>query len=149
MKPPDESEPRPCRVVLDTNAVLDWRVFQDARAPALWQGLAARGLRWCATPQMLAEIDAVLTRPLGRRWDAGRERTLSAGFPSEVDLVEPPAQFGHGLRCTDPDDQKFLDLALHLRVRWLVTRDRALLKLRRPAALRGLAILVPEHWPGT
>lgn len=149
MKPPAESPPRPERVVLDTNAVLDWRVFQDARAPALWQALADERLRWCATPPMVAELEAVLARPLGHRWDDRRERILSEDLRSVIELVEPPGTVGHGLRCTDPDDQKFLDLAVHLRVRWLVTRDRALLKLRRAAAAHSLAILPPERWSET
>ncbi len=147
MKPPIEPAP-PRPLVLDTNAVLDWQVFRDGRASTLWQALATGGVRWCATPEMLAELTAVLRRPLGPRWDARREHTLSVGFLSWVDLFDPPSRSVHGLRCTDPDDQKFLDLALDLQVRWLLTRDRALLKLRRPAAARGLAILQPEHWPG-
>lgn len=148
MKPPVEPPPTRWPVVLDTNAVLDWRIFQDGRAPALWQALTNGGLRWCATSEMLAELTAVLARPLGPRWDARREHTLSAGLLSGIDLFDPPSYSTHGLRCSDPDDQKFLDLAMHLQARWLVTRDRALLKLRRPAAARGLAILQPEHWRG-
>jgi putative PIN family toxin of toxin-antitoxin system len=145
--PPESSAPR-LPVVLDTNTLLDWRVFQDARAPALWRALETEELRWHATNEMLAELAAVLSRPLGTRWDAGRERTLSDDLLQRVTLSAPPVQQEHRLRCTDADDQKFLDLALHLPARWLVTRDRALLKLKRQAAARGLAILVPERWPG-
>ena len=43
-----------------------------------------------------------------------------------------------GPRCTDPDDQKFLDLALHAHAKWLVSRDKALLRLARKARPLGL-----------
>jgi len=135
-------------VVLDTNAVLDWQVFQDARSPGLWQALDTGRLRWHATPEMLAELADVLTRPLGPRWDDRRERALTEDRMPGVALSAPPGQTEHRLRCADPDDQKFIDLALHLPARWLITRDRALLRLKRQAAARGLAILLPEHWPG-
>ncbi|MBN8487205.1 MAG: PIN domain-containing protein, partial [Burkholderiales bacterium] len=51
------------------------------------------------------------------------------------------------LRCTDPDDQKFIDFALACGARWLVSRDKAVLKLRRRAlALHGLQIVHPADW---
>jgi predicted nucleic acid-binding protein len=50
------------------------------------------------------------------------------------------------LHCRDPDDQMFLDLALAAGARWLVSRDRALLHLRRRAQSHGLAIVTPEQW---
>ncbi|MBX3622048.1 MAG: PIN domain-containing protein [Rhizobacter sp.] len=49
------------------------------------------------------------------------------------------------LRCTDPDDQKFIDLAV-ANARWLVSRDRAVLKLARRAALFGLQVVSPDRW---
>ena len=49
-------------------------------------------------------------------------------------------------RCTDADDQKFIDLAIEHRARWLVSRDRAVLKLARRAAPLGLGIVTPARW---
>ena len=49
------------------------------------------------------------------------------------------------LQCRDPDDQMFIDLALAQRARWLLTRDRALLALARPAAAYGLEIAAPRR----
>ncbi len=149
MQAPPESPATVLPVVLDTNTVLDWQVFQDGRATMLWQALAAGQLRWHATAEMLAELSAVLARPLGARWDSRREHILSKDLTACLVLSTASGIAQHLLRCTDVDDQKFLDLALHLPARWLVTRDRALLKLRRPAAARGLRILLPEQWPGS
>ena len=56
------------------------------------------------------------------RWDALTE---------EVAVV-PPCN----LSCRDPDDRKFLDLAVAHRVDWLLSKDRALLAARRFAQRR-------------
>jgi hypothetical protein len=40
----------------------------------------------------------------------------------------------------------FIDLALSQGARWLLSRDRALLKLARKAAVSGLLIQTPEAW---
>jgi predicted nucleic acid-binding protein len=48
-------------------------------------------------------------------------------------------------RCKDRDDQKFLELARDSAAHWLVTADKALLRLARRERLRGLfRILTPE-----
>jgi hypothetical protein len=59
----------------------------------------------------------------------------------------PPPDATGRLRCTDPDDQKFIDAAVAWGARWLVSRDRAVLKLRRRAAeAHGLLIVPPRAW---
>jgi len=50
------------------------------------------------------------------------------------------------LRCKDPDDQVFIDLALHLNAQWLFTKDAALLKLAKRARLRGTQVLSLQQW---
>lgn len=134
-------------IVLDTNAVLDCWLFEDPAARPLREAVQAGRLRWLATADMLAELGHVLARPLDGRWEPQRERLLcSACFRALPTIgsmfVGPPC----ALRCSDPDDQKFLDLALQERVRWLATRDRALLKLRRGAAAYGLTIFEPAEF---
>ena len=140
------AEPPPS-IVLDTNAVLDCWLFQDPRAEMLREALEQGHLRWRATPEMLAELAAVLVRPMAMRWNTQRECLLSHDLSCRAILTATPTNPAD-LRCTDPDDQKFLDLAMQLRAPWLVTRDRALLRLKRRSASQGVAILVPEHWPG-
>jgi hypothetical protein len=51
------------------------------------------------------------------------------------------------LPCTDPADQKFIDLAVAERAQWLLSRDKALLRLARLAGKRfALRIGTPETW---
>lgn len=140
--PPSRPEP----VVLDTNVVLDWRLFEDPGVSALRHALDSGRVHWLATAAMVNELIHVLQRPLPSRWDPIRERILIESPWKMATVVEPSPAQAHGLYCTDPDDQKFLDLAVGQGVRWLLTRDRALLALRRPAQRLGLAILQPRHW---
>lgn len=127
--------------MLDTNVWLDCLVFGDPAAQPLWRTLGT-GLQPVASPRMRAELQAVLLRPsiAGRH---PRSTGAIAGFDAiaRVCADEPPAS---PLRCSDPADQMFLDLACAQQARWLLSRDRALLKLARQAARHhGILILTP------
>lgn len=50
-------------------------------------------------------------------------------------------------RCADPDDQKFLELALASGAQCLLSKDKALLQLARRTAREGwFQILCPSAW---
>ena len=137
---PPPSPEVPSRVVLDTNTVLDWLVFGDAAARAVGAAITAGHLTWLATPHMLAELRAVLCRPLPARWDAAREHALTIEVSRWTVPCAEPAIATHPLVCRDPDDQVFIDLARAHSPAVLLTRDRALLALRRRAATFGVLI---------
>jgi len=129
--------------VLDTNVVLDWLVFADAAAVPLAEALQAGTARWLATPAMRLELAHMLAHASLQAWKPDSEQLLSI-FDASAELrPEPPPS---RLRCTDPDDQVFIDLALAAGARWLVTRDKALLRLHRRAGLVGLTICHPAAW---
>ena len=132
--------------VLDTQVVLDWLVFRDAGCAALAADFDRGSLRWLATPAMLRELDHVLDRGVASAWQPDRA-AIRRAFERHGRLVEAPAVVALPLRCTDPDDQMFIDLAQAAGARWLVSRDRALLALRRRAAARGIGVLRPADWP--
>jgi predicted nucleic acid-binding protein len=137
-------------LVLDTNVVLDWLVFGDAAACWIGQAIVQGQLLWLSTPRMLSEWRAVVASPLGARWDPARQRALTADLTAWCRLhadVAPGAQMR--LACSDPDDQIFIDLALLNRPCVLLTRDRALLALRRRALARGVTISTPRAWVAT
>lgn len=135
---------QPLTVVLDTNATLDWLVFRDPAGARFGAAIAAGRLRWRATAAMRREFDHVLARPALAPWqpDAAAAADAWARHAVLADL-EPPAG---PLRCTDPDDQVFIDFALQQRATWLLTRDRALLALAKRARAWGVAILTPQAW---
>jgi predicted nucleic acid-binding protein len=74
---------------------------------------------------------------------------ISAKFDRLVMLeAEPSPTAGENqLLCSDPDDQVFLDLAVTRGASFLLSRDRALLKLaRRANFLFNLSILTPDQF---
>lgn len=130
------------RAVLDTNVLLDFWVFDDPVTRPLRAALESGrliALRNGATVDELADVISRLKFGLGaqrqmeilRDWDRAA-RPVARAFPSS-------------LVCSDPLDQKFLDLAATTQADWLVSKDRALLKLARRARAQGLAILRPEE----
>ena len=141
--------PTPPGLVIDTNVVLDWLVFADPSCETLRVAVHERQVCWLACPSVMVEIERVLARPLADRWETSRKRALTLEWvPSVVHCADPPAASCPALVCTDPDDQKFIDLAVHRGARWLLTRDRALLALRGAARRFGVSIVTPSDWGG-
>lgn len=135
--------------VADTQVVLDWLVFRDAAAWPLLEAVLAGRLRWLATPQMRTELQRMLWHPSLAQWGHDAERALTF-FDQRIERrPDPVGPIAPRLVCSDPDDQVFIDAALAHRVTWLVTRDRAVLKLRRKAFGFGLHIVRPADWRNT
>jgi hypothetical protein len=137
-------------LVIDTQSLLDWLVFHDPVC-AGWPERLGGPWQWIYTAPMRAEFDVVLDRGFGPRWPVAPETDAAAvrAWARYGRLFEPPAPPGAAgrLHCSDPDDQKFIDLAIAAGVHTLVTRDKALLKLGRRAAERhGLRICTPVAW---
>ena len=130
------------RAVLDTNVVLDWLVFRNPRTWALGQSLESGTLRWLSCEPMRAELARMLGSRSLAAWNPDIDAVIST-HDRLATLHETPSPALVRLRCTDPDDQIFIDLALAQRADWLWTHDRALLKLARRAALHGTRILAP------
>jgi predicted nucleic acid-binding protein len=133
-------------VVLDTNVVLDWLVFRNAACRPLQAAVEHGRVRWLASPAMRDELAHVLKRGLGPRWRVDDASWQAAWDRHAVPMAGPSAAPAHWPRCTDPDDQKFIELAIATSARWLVTRDRALLKLARRSRVYGVEVLTPEGW---
>jgi putative PIN family toxin of toxin-antitoxin system len=132
-------------VVLDTNVVLDWLVFGDASATPLVSAIQGRRLRWLSCPRMRAELASVLQYPALASLNSDSEHTLTQ-FDRWAVACLNPAPLAINPACTDADDQVFIDLALAQGADWLVTRDRALLKLARRMLARGVRIVTPTRW---
>ena len=123
------------RLVLDTNAWLDWLVFRDAGLEPLRKAHAAGEVEVVIDEACEAELQRVLAYDLGKyRLDAeGRDLCLSRMKELSRKVESEPAPLP---RCADPDDQKFLELAASARAGALVTKDTALLDLARRVPFR-------------
>jgi putative PIN family toxin of toxin-antitoxin system len=128
------------RAVIDTNVLLDFWVFDDAAARPLRAAIESGRVNALRSGDCIDELTSVLLREkfpltnearfaLLRDWDR---------LATPVDRIFPAP-----VACSDADDQKFLDLAYTARADWLVTKDKALLKLARRARRDGLLILAP------
>jgi putative PIN family toxin of toxin-antitoxin system len=135
-------------VVLDTNVLLDWLVFRDASVARLATSIETGAIRWIITTPMAAELRSALTRPELVRWQPDSACVEAALAHWAVWLPAPRLDPGlHCPRCSDRSDQMFIDLAVSAAARWLVTRDRALLRLARTTRPLAVAIVPPQRWP--
>jgi uncharacterized protein len=134
-------------LVLDTNAVLDWLVFDNPGFQPIARVILSGTVRWVVNVAVRDELAHVLSRGVVDQWQPDLP-LLWRTWERHATPIEQPPQSSPQRRpqCTDIDDQKFVDLALDTGALWLVTRDRALLKLARRARSLGLSIVTPERF---
>jgi uncharacterized protein len=126
----------PIPLVLDTNVVLDWLAFRDPSSHPVSEAIRSGRCRWHATAAMRLELERVLTYKCLSGVNFEPAMVLS-NWDAWVATVDPATPLPNPLRCTDPDDQKFIDLGLQL---------GAVLKLARRARPLGLTIAAPQTW---
>ena len=138
-------------LVLDTNCVLDLLLFQDASCQPIAHWLGTGQAQIMVTSAMLEELQRVLGYA-DFALSAAQQHSISARYAAMSVLLTPaempPLPLSLSLpRCRDPDDQGFLDLAAALAATaaanaagavLLISRDKAVLRLRR--AMRRLAV---------
>lgn len=132
-------------VVLDTNIVLDLLVFDDAAAQGLLHSLQAGNLRWLTTPAMREELARVLDYPqiVPRLAHAQRSAVqVLATFDALVQTVAVAPRAS--VICKDPDDQKFIDLAV-VHKALLLSKDHAVLRMTK--RLLALEVTVARFMP--
>jgi putative PIN family toxin of toxin-antitoxin system len=135
-------------LVLDTNVWIDWLVFEDPSIVPLKAAHQDGRIHIVVNESTLEELNKVLGYPRFRLDDAQKNNHLA-----EVDRCtirqddQRPARPTVLPRCSDPDDQKFLELARDVQADWLITKDKALLQIRRnKLEAAGFRIGTPEHW---
>lgn len=124
--------------VVDTNIVLDLLVFGDAAATPLREGLQTGTLQWIATTPMRDELARVLAYP---KIVAHMQfyRCSAAEVLQHIDTlvrwvdVAPKAS----VTCKDPDDQKYIDLAVAHKA-LLLSKDSAVLAMRMRLSAQGV-----------
>jgi len=127
--------------------VLDWLLFCHPDGLVLGTALTTGELRWIATAAMREELTHVLGRGLLDRWRPNLP-SLLADWATHCAETSAPETAGRTtrFRCTDPDDQKFIDLAVARAPCLLLSRDRAVLKLARRLREVGVDVVTPAAW---
>ncbi|HET6587062.1 MAG TPA: putative toxin-antitoxin system toxin component, PIN family [Oleiagrimonas sp.] len=139
------------RVVIDTNVCLDLFIYRDPASLPLMHALQTGDVVGATRTDCRDEWLRVLRYPQIET-DEVQYRAACATYDTWLRSLSPPttapAMVAANLpRCSDPDDQKFLELALESGASALVTKDKALLKLNRKTHKLGLfTILTPFDW---
>ena len=128
------------RVVLDTNILLDLWLYDDPATPPLREALLARDVQWLTTAVMREELARVLAYPHIVQRLARDNKTADAVLQQFDDHAQLQATADKApYTCKDPDDQKFIDLAV-AHAATLVSKDKAVLTMRNRLARIGVQV---------
>ncbi len=138
-------------VVLDTNVLLDLLVFDDPATQPLTLALEQAAAVWLVTLPMRSELERVLCYPrvFGRLQSSGQTSDAVLARFDRLSQVRPAAP-ACTVRCSDRDDQMFIDLAV-AHSACLLSKDDAVLRLRKRLASLGVAVARPsglKPYPG-
>jgi len=135
-------------LVLDTNIVLDLLVFRDPPTHALHAALFANpqipDLMWLATVPMREELARVLAYPhiaVRLAFHGLQAAQVLSHFDARARIV--PVAPKAPATCKDPDDQKFIDLAVSHGAT-LLSKDKAVLCMRKRLMKLGVVDLGVE-----
>lgn len=132
------------RLVLDTNVVLDLFHFADPAALPILAAIEAGHAACFADAAALDELARVVAYP-EFKLAAAAGMALVERYRARLTFVAPASAPLPALpRCRDPDDQKFLELAARIAADLLVSKDKALLRLKRRQGL-GFQIVTPAE----
>jgi putative PIN family toxin of toxin-antitoxin system len=142
------------RLVLDTNVVLDWLLFADPLTGSLALCVGNGRVTLLTHAPAMAELHRVL-RYDAFKLDEARRTDLLDRYRRNTDEAALPIGFAldnlllpdNFPCCKDADDQHFLALAYHTHADALITRDKALLALRKRARKFGVAIVDVRQLP--
>jgi putative PIN family toxin of toxin-antitoxin system len=132
--------------VIDTNIVLDLWLFEDPATVPLRAALQSGRITHLATSSMREELARVLTYPhiLKRMAKSNTQaQDILQRFDDHLLAAEPAAKAP--CTCKDPDDQKFIDLAVAHAVP-LLSKDAAILCMKKRLLQAGV-LLNPAEIP--
>jgi uncharacterized protein len=119
------------RLVIDTNVLVSALIFKDSRHLPLRAAWTEKHVTPLLSIATYRELKKVLGYAMFGLDDDGIQRAIALLGPF-VEWAEIDADRVAALpKCTDRDDQKFLNVALCGNADALITYDKALLKLRR------------------
>jgi putative PIN family toxin of toxin-antitoxin system len=116
--------------IFDTNILVSAALLSGSRADACVRAVLARDIPLIFSAATYDELADVLMRPKLDRYVSRRIREALLRTWHKTAVMFPEAALREGVRdCRDPDDDKFLELALASGARAVVTGDEDLLVL--------------------
>jgi putative PIN family toxin of toxin-antitoxin system len=131
-------------IVLDTNVVLDLLIFLDPAVRPIDRALRSNAAVCVTNRECRAELARVLAYPRFELGETRQRDTLRAYDAMTRMLPEVESTSAAFPRCSDPDDQKFIDLAYGCAAQLLITKDDAVLRLAR-GAIDLVRIVTPDR----
>ena len=132
--------------VIDTNIVLDLWLFEDPATVPLRAALQSGAISHLATTSMRDELARVLTYPhLIKRMVKSNIQASDVLNRYDKYLLAAETATKAACTCKDPDDQKFIDLAVAHAVP-LLSKDNAILCMRKRLLQSGV-VLNPTDIP--
>ena len=128
---------KPVRAAVDTNVALS-ALLSGGRPGEVMRMWRDGEIVLCVSPPIVAEYRRVLAKFGFHRELAEMERRVAARRHCEMAGETPDLRV-----VSDPDDDKFVECAVALSAGFIVSGDRALLKLGR---CRGVDILAPAEF---
>jgi putative PIN family toxin of toxin-antitoxin system len=134
--------------VIDTNIVLDLWLFEDPATIPLRAALQSGAISHLATASMRDELERVLAYPhLVKRMAKSniQAHDILNRFDEYLLAAEPAAKAA--FTCKDPDDQKFIDLAV-AHAAPLLSKDKAIVCMKKRLLQSGVVLNptdIPAH----
>lgn len=128
------------RTVIDTGVVVSAALLPRSVPRQAFDAVATRG-RLLVSEPTVSELDDVLRRPKFDKYVRARKRMeFLAALVRDAEVVEVTAKIRE---CRDPDDDKFLSLAVSGNATHIVSGDADLLAMH---PFRGIAIVTPNEF---
>lgn len=133
------------KLVLDSNVWLDLLVFDDLAVYALKMAMINRQVAVWMNSRCYAELVQVLDYPQFAACDKAQALSWARAHSYFCDELSATDVVPTLPICQDHDDQKFIELVYHCQAQFLITKDKALLKLSRQMQRQfGIAVLKPD-----
>jgi uncharacterized protein len=131
--------------VIDTNVFISAAILPFSISAQLSQrALTHERVLFCEASY--AELASRLTKAKFDRYVKLEERQKQLLYLREAAMWQiDPSPFPQAVRCRDPKDNLFIDLALHSKASMLITGDQDLLVLADALSTHGLQVLPPAQ----
>jgi predicted nucleic acid-binding protein len=147
---PPHSASLPRKIVFDTNVLLSLFAFSDSQFAPLRAKIEVGEWLAYTDDDCLAEFRRVLAYPQFG-FDQARQDKAYADYLALAHCLPISAKRDNAAaqplpRCKDRDDQKFLELARDAEASWLLSSDKAVLRVGRAGRIRHLyEIIKPDE----